>query len=502
MKAVVLGAGADARVAAAYLARGGVDVTIVGRASREAPVQHGWLSRHIAADLNLRGDSSLDLKASEGRASVADPQREPRRGIWVTTALADGMRLDFSVDIDATAEALREINPRDAAQWPRFCERMRALAAVLEDLYAAPPPDPLAHDAAGMIELARAALRVRKLGRRDMTELMRLAPMSAADLLDAWFESDAVKGVLGAQAVRHLAQGPRSGGTAFNFLHHHVGCAPGVFRQPLCDIDGALGALRFGEAIEADVARFEVRDGAVCAVVLDGGDVLAADVVVSALDLRHTLLELLDPGWLDPALVRAVRNVRRRGVSAVVEIALDAPPDFATLALAPSLAALERAYDDAKYGRMSEHPYVEAQYLGASEAGAHRVRAHAQYAPYALREGSWDDARRAALSERVLASVERAAPGFNQHVRGVRALAPADLEAACGFPQGQPYHAEIALDQVLWMRPVPELARYRTPIRGLYLCGPAMHPGGNIIGAAGANAASVILRDVKNRKIR
>ena len=379
---------------------------------------------------------------------------------------------------------------RDAEQWPRFCDRMHALAGVLAHLYAAPPPDPLTHETSGLIELARAALRLRKLGSRDSTELLRLVPMSVADLLDAWFETDAVKGVLGAHGVKHLARGPRSGGTAFNLLHHHVGCARGVFRRSPDMVEEPAAVAR----IDGRAVRVDVNDGRVAGVVLDDGTAIAADIVVSALDPKHTLLELLDPGRFDPELVRAVRNVRSRGVAAEVDFVLDSPPDFSTLVIAPTLDYLERAYDHSKYGRVSADPLIDAT------ADGDRFHAHVQYVPYALREGAWDDARKQALAACVQAKIDAAAPGFAQRVVDVSVLTPADLEARYGYPQGQAYHAEIALDQVLWMRPVPALARYRTPLVGLYLCGPAMHPG--IAGKAGENAAGVVLGDVKHKRVR
>jgi phytoene dehydrogenase-like protein len=313
--------------------------------------------------------------------------------------------------------------------------------------------------------------------------------MSAADLLDAWFDSDAVKGVLGAVAVRHLAQGPRSGGTAFNLLHHHVGCAPGVFGRRPREHDDVPEA---PNRIEASAIRIEVADGRVQGVVLDDGRTLQADVVVSALDPKRTLLGLVDPGGLDPELVRAIRNIRSRGVAARITFTLNAAPDFETLVVAKSLDYIERAYDHSKYGRISGRPVIEA-----THDGENRVCAHVQYVPYALRAGAWDSAAFEAVADAAIASIDAAAPGFADRVVETAVVTPAHLEAQHGWPQGQAYHAEIALDQVLWMRPLPELARYRTPIGGLYLCGIAMHPGGAVPGAAGANAASVVIREVK-----
>jgi phytoene dehydrogenase-like protein len=481
MKALVIDSGIDALVAAHTLARAGHDVTVLGGKRESEALHPGWMPRHVI--------SHLDLERHGLTVQWPDP--------WVCAPLPDGGRLALWRDVARSAEEIGKSSPRDAAQWPKFCARMHAIAGVLEDLYCEAPPDPLTHTAGGLIELAKDALRLRKLGRQGMDDFLRLLPMSIADLLDAWFESDTLKGVLGAQGVMHLALGPRSGGTAFNFLHHHVGSPAGVFRQPVSNVHQVLIGLTGIQRIEHEVARIDLRDGGVRGVVLDNGEALAAPLIVSAADPRRTLLELCDPGCIDPELVRALRNIRSRGVAAQITLTLARDPGFTVLALGASLDHLERAYDDSKYGCLSGDPCVEARHEGEA-VGAHRVRVHMQYLPYALRDGTWDDARREEVAKFAIAKIDRAAPGFAATVLTQSVLVPPDLEHRYGCPQGQPYHAQIALDQMLWMRPVPQLARYRTPIAGLYLCGPAMHPG--ITGATGANAASVILGDLKTRK--
>jgi phytoene dehydrogenase-like protein len=235
------------------------------------------------------------------------------------------------------------------------------------------------------------------------------------------------------------------------------------------------------------VERIRVRDGRACGVVLAGGEEIAAALVVSGVDPRRTLLDLVEPGWLDAEAIRAIRSIRSRGVVAQVTLNLDRAPQPGTLVVAPSLDYLERAYDDAKYRRVSQDPYLEAH-----ADGERRVQVHLQYAPYSLADGEWDEARRAALGDRV---VELLAPHLGATVIERKARSPRDLEADCGWPEGQAHHAELALDQLLWMRPTPALARYRTPIDGLWLCGPAMHPGAGIVGAAGANAARSISQE-------
>jgi phytoene dehydrogenase-like protein len=243
-----------------------------------------------------------------------------------------------------------------------------------------------------------------------------------------------------------------------------------------------------------EVTAINVHAGRVTGVTLANGAQLAAPLVVSGLDPRRTLLELMDPGWLDPALARAVRNIRSRGVTARVSLTLDRSPGFTRLVIAPSLDHLERASDDAKYGRISQQPYLEAKAGEAVLDGRHRLEVHMQYAPYALADGEWDAARRSALGDLVVHALADHIPGGDAAITERSVLTPRDLAERAGWPEGQPAHAELALDQILWMRPIPALARYRTPVAGLSLCGPATHPGGGIVGAAGANAAREILR--------
>jgi phytoene dehydrogenase-like protein len=380
--------------------------------------------------------------------------------------LPDGGELQLWHDIARTSAAISHINARDAAKWPDFCRRMAALARLFEQLYTQAPLEP---------RNLRFAMRVRRLGRQGMEDLMRLLPMSVAELLDDWFECDALKGALGAMGILHVQQGPRSGGTAFRLLHHHVGSPEGVFRPSRANL---ASVLRPGATIRAGkVAKILLKEGRVTGVALAGGEDIAAPLVVSGVDPRRTLLELVDPAWLDPELTRAIGNIRLRGVAARITFNSAHP----RMVVAPSLDYLERAYDEVKYGRVSGQPYLEAV---PTEKG---TEVHFQYAPYQRADGEWNDARRSELLE----TTRRLLPALAQAEASV--LAPSDLEREEGWPQGQAYHVELALDQALWMRPVPELAHYRTPIEGLWLCGPGTHPGGGIAGASGFNCAKEIL---------
>jgi phytoene dehydrogenase-like protein len=469
--AIVIGAGANELVAAHYLARAGHRALVLAPTADGAPAGLGWVPEPIVRDLGL---------AERGLQVVrADP--------WATVPLADGGRLELWHDVARSAESIRALSSSDAAKWPAFCERMARLARLLETVYLAPPPQPLTTERRDLVQLAGIALRARGLGRQGVEDLLRILPMPVADFLDDWFEGDALKGLLGAAGVMHLAQGPRAAGTAFGLLHRHAGSPPGVFRPPRSNFRRTLAGLPGIEIrAGAEVVRIGVRDRRVTGVVLANREEIAASVIVSGADPKRTLLELVDPGWLDPVVVRAVRAIRARGVVARVTLTLDRAPGFANFVIAPSLDYLERAHDDAKYGRVSQAPWLEAT------ADGERVEVHAQYAPYALTDGEWDEARRAALGDLV---VRQLAPHLGASIVERRVRSPVDLERDYGWPGGQAYQAELALDQALWMRPIPALARYRTPIAGLYLCGTGVHPGAGVAGAPGANAARMVLRD-------
>jgi len=431
--AIVIGSGPDELAAAHQLLRAGRSVIVV---QEHAPQTHtdGWVPRAISMP------------------GVVVEQLDP----WLRAVLPGGGTLELWQDVRRSADAIRRLSPRDADKWPDFCDRMARLAALLEELYLAPPPS--------LVDL-RFALKIRRLGRIGMEDLMRVLPMPVAELLDDCFESDALKGPLGALAVRDLQQGPRSAGTAFRLLHFHVGNPPGVFRPPRSNY---VQLARSGLDIrEGCVRRINVRAGEATGVTLDSGE-LGARFVISGADPKRTLVDLVEPGWLDPDLARAVRHIRSRGVTAHLDLELERTPEWKTLTLAPSLDYVERAYDDAKYRRISAQPCIDAVADGA------RVHARVQYVPHG------------GQGEISAKPLERNMPAITRMT----------MRMAGGWPEGQPHHAELSLDQALWMRPLPELSDYRTPIKGLWLCGPAMHPGAGVAGASGYNCAKALLRDL------
>jgi phytoene dehydrogenase-like protein len=477
---LVMGSGVDELVCAHYLARAGHRVQVLEERAREPDGEDapGWVPPRVIRDFELE------------RHGLAIRRPDP----WVTAPLPGGGFLQLWADRARSVDAIRRLSPRDAAKWPEFIRRMVELAGLLERVYTDLPPDPVSPAAGDLSRLGGLGLRLRALGRSGVQDFLRLLPISVADWLDDWFECAELKAILAATALAHYHAGPRADGTGFRLLHHHVGCPEGVFSPAISNARSVLAKLP-GVQIRsgAVVAGIAVRAGRVAGVVLAGGEEIAASLVISGAGPRRTLLELVAADGLDPEFTRAVHHIRARGVVARVRLTLEREPAHPLLHVAPSLDHLERAADDAKYGRVSREPYLQARSGGRAADGRHRVEVHLQYAPHRLAEGEWNAARGAALGELARTALSRHWPEFGG-AAVERVLTPRSLEAEWDWPEGQAHQAELALDQALWMRPIPALARYRTPVGGLYLCGPGMHPGGGVAGAAGANVARVIRR--------
>ncbi len=523
---IVIGATLEGLAAAGYLVKAGLRTLVLDDASEpggeartmeiapgfriDAASHDDLISPFLARDLNLSRHGLAFVRPNPAMAALSH----------------DAPPLLMWRDQDRAIEAIRQLSARDAERWPSFAAQMHRFSVFLEHLYRAPPPQPITSSTRDMLALAPHAWRLRRLGKEDMVTLMRALPMSVAELLDDWFESDLLKGTLGALGVNHFTQGPRSGGTAFLLLHHMVGAEPGLPRPrgllrggPAAaaraltqSVTEAGGSLRHTTTVKAILAV----DDRVTGVATESGDTIHSRIIVSAASPQHTFLTLVDPVLLDPEFLGAVRTIRSRGAWAKVNLAVDALPQFTGLgnggehgfrgliSIGPSLDYLERAYDDAKYGRMSQRPHLTVTIPsiadpGLAPAGKHVVSITMQYAPYDLRGDSWEDAARDRLGDHVLGTLAEFAPELRDSVVARQVLTPKDLENGFGSPEGNLYHTEMALDQILFMRPVPGWADYRTPIGGLYLCGPATHPGGGLVGYSARNVARTILRDLKTR---
>jgi len=359
--------------------------------------------------------------------------------------------------------------------------------------------------------------RFRALGRTDMIELLRTLPMSVSELADDHFNSAPLKVAIAASGVLDHQQGPRSGGTGYVLLHHLVGAPRGSIRGrrrwrqgPHAFTVAAQGAAQRAGAVlrtGAHVERIAIRDDTVSGVVLAGGEEIPVSKVLSTASPAETLLDWVDPVWLDPEFRHAVANIRHRGCTAYVLYGMDAAPEFPGLEagamsgpilLTPDLVALEKAADAAKYGMLSEHPHIELALGGESSDTTPSkpvVVARVQYAPYRLRDGPWDHSRAEALADRVTGAIDAVSPGFGARIRARAAWSPADLAERFGLREGAASQGELGLDQILFMRPVAGWGRHATPVGGLYLGGVGTHPGPGILGGAGWLAAHRMLDD-------
>jgi phytoene dehydrogenase-like protein len=382
------------------------------------------------------------------------------------------------------------------------------------------PPDPTSLDPRGLAQLLFLLRRFRRLSRQDQYNQIQLMTMSAVDFLDQWFETDVLKATMSASGIIGTFLGVRSPGTAYVLLHHYMGEIDGAFRSwgfargGTGAISNAIaGAARqAGVEIrsETEVARILVRDGRAAGVVLKNGDEITASLVVSSLDPRFTFRRLLDPEQLPGDFLQDVDRYKFRGSSAKVNLALDALPEFTCLpgagphlrgaiSISPGVDYMERAFDEAKYGRFSRRPYMDIVIPSLTDPsvappGKHVMSCFVQYAPYHLADGTWDD-QREAFGDTVVDTLAEYAPNIRNIIRHRQVVTPLDLEREWRLSEGNIFQGELTLEQLFFLRPAPGWAQYRTPIRSLYMCGSATHPGGGIMGAPGRNAAMKILAD-------
>ena len=515
---VLVGAGHNALVAAAYLARAGRRVLVLER----RPIIGGAaVTEEIFPGFKF---SVFSYVVSLLRPEIIRDLDLPRHGLQIlplestVVPLDGGDHLGLWGDPDRSRRELARHSPRDAEAAPIFGRLMQHMAMAVKPILGMVPPDPASLAPSDLSGLLRLGGHFRSLGAERFHALYKLMTMSSADYLDEWFEFDPLKATKSASGIIGTFLGPRSPGSAYVLLHHYVGEIDGAFRAWGFQKGGtgaiseaiARAAREAGAEIrtEAEVARVLVKSGRAAGVALASGEEIAAPLVVSGLDPRRTFLDLIEPGLLPDDVVDAVRRFKFRGSSGKVNLALSEPPDFTCLpgagphlrgaiSISPSLDYLERAYDDAKYGEFSRHPYMDIVIPsmidpGMAPPGKHVMSIFVQYAPYHL-NGGWTDARREAFGDAVVDTVARYAPNLKSAVIGRQVLTPADIERITGLSEGNIFQGELALHQLFFLRPVAAWGRYRTPIRGYWQCGAGTHPGGGIMGASGRLAALEIL---------
>jgi phytoene dehydrogenase-like protein len=521
---IVIGGGHNGLVNAAYLARAGRKVLVLER-------------RHVVGGAAVTEEvfpgfkfSVCSYVVSLLRPEIIRELELPRHGLEILpldgtfTPMPNG---DYLWRVNDHAKTRREIarhSKVDAEAYDEYGKAMVDMGRFVKPILNMTPPDPTSLDPRGLMQLLTLGRRFQALSDDDKYNQIQLMTMSAVDFLDQWFETDVLKATMSASGIIGTFLGVRSPGTAYVLLHHYMGEIDGAFRSWGLSRGGtgAISNAIAGAAREAgveirtetSVSKIIVKDGTAVGVVLDDGDYLTCQVVSSSVDPNLTFLQMVGAEHLPDEFVSDVRRYKFRGSSGKVNLALDALPDFTCLpgpgahlrgavSISPSIEYMERAYDEAKYGRYSRRPYIDVVIPSLTDPsvappGKHVMSCFVQYAPYHLKEGTWDDHKNA-FGETVIRTLAEYAPNLKDIILHRQVLTPLDLEREWGLTEGNIFQGELTLEQLFFLRPAPGWAQYRTPVANLYMCGSATHPGGGIMGAPGRNAARRILKELGGR---
>jgi phytoene dehydrogenase-like protein len=516
--AIVIGGGHNGLTASAYLARAGRKVLVLER-------------RHVLGGAAVTEEVFPGFKFSVCSYVVSLLRPEiirdldlPKHGLEILpldgtfTPMPNG---DYLWRVNDHAKTRREIarhSKLDAEAYDEYGKAMVEMARFVKPILNMTPPDPMSLDPRELMKLLFLGKRFRGLADVDRYNQVQLMTMSASDFLDQWFETDVLKATMSASGIIGTFLGVRSPGTAYVLLHHYMGEIDGAFRSwgfargGTGAISNAIAAAAREAGVEirtnAAVARIAVRSGQAAGVVLSNGDELTADMVLSSVDPNLTFLKFVDSKELPAGFLDEVRRYKFRGSSGKVNLALDALPNFTCLpgdgphlrgaiSISPSVDYMERAYDQAKYGEFSRRPYIDMVIPTLTDPsvappGKHILSCFVQYAPYKLAKGNWDE-QREVFGDTVIDTLAEYAPNIRDVILHRQVVTPLDLEREWGLTEGNIFQGELTLEQLFFARPVPGWAQYTTPIRNLWMCGSATHPGGGIMGAPGRNAALRIL---------
>ena len=516
--AIIIGGGHNGLVAAAYLARAGLKTVVL---ERRPLVGGAAVSEQVFPGFKF---SVFSYVVSLLRPEIIRDLELPKHGLQIlplestVTPMDNGDYLASWADPDETRRELERHSPRDAEAAVVFGRLMHHMAMAVRPILKMVPPDPSSLSPADLKGLLALGKHFRSLGAERFHALHKLMTMSSADYLDEWYEFDPLKATKSASGIIGTMMGPRSPGSAYVLLHHYMGEIDGAFRAWGFQKGGtgaiseaiASAARSLGAEIRTDAAveRVLVKEGRATGVALASGEEISARVVVSGLDPRRTFLDLVERSELPDDLVEGIRRYRFRGSSGKVNLALAGLPDFTcmpgvgrhlrgAISISPNLEYVERAYDDAKYGEFSRHPYMDVVIPsmidpGMAPPGKHVMSIFVQYAPYHV-NGGWTGAKREAFGDAVVNTLARYAPNLKSLIMHRQVLTPADIERITGLSEGNIFGGELALNQLFFLRPAAGWAKYRTPIRGYWQCGAGTHPGGGIMGASGRLAALEIV---------
>jgi phytoene dehydrogenase-like protein len=517
---IVIGGGHNGLVNAAYLARAGKRVLVL---ERRYVLGGAAVTEEVFPGFKF---SVCSYVVSLLRPEIIRDLDLPRHGLEILpldgtfTPMPNG---DYLWRVNDHAKTRREIarhSKLDAEAYDEYGKAMVEMAHFVKPVMNMTPPDPASLNPKGLMELLTMGCRFQKLSTDDKYNQVQLMTMSAVDFLDQWFETDVLKATMSASGIIGTFLGVRSPGTAYVLLHHYMGEIDGAFRSWGLSRGGtgaisesiAAAAREAGAEIrtEAPIAKIILKNGEAKGVVLENGDELYADVISSSVDPRLTFMKMVGEEHLPEDFVDDIKRYKFRGSSGKVNLALDALPNFKAMpgpgphlrgavSISPSVDYMERAYDDAKYGRFSRRPYIDMVIPTLTDPsvappGKHVMSCFVQYAPYNLKEGNWDD-KREEFGDTVIDTIAEHAPNIKDIILHRQVLTPLDLEREFGLSEGNIFQGELTLEQLFFLRPAPGWAQYRSPIKNLYMCGSATHPGGGIMGASGRNAAMAILKD-------
>ena len=519
--AIIVGGGHNGLVTAAYLAGAGRRVLVlearelVGGCAVTEEIWPGYrvsTASYLTSLMQEKVIRDLDLPRFGYKVDAKDPA--------FFSPFPDGRYMFMWQDRAKTLAEIAKFSQKDAEAYPKYEAYLERLAIVVESILLTTPPD-FPPGPGDLIDYLKLLGKLRGLSKKEIVSLVKIFTQSATDLLDEWFESEQLKVTLATDGVIGANGGPRSPGTAYILMHHCMGGVNG-HRGLWGFVRGGMGAVSNAIAdsarargvtirTNAPVAKILTERGRACGVVLENGEEIKAGVVASNLDPKRTFLKLVDSKELPADFVAGIQRFRVEGTSLKMNLALRGLPDFkalpgtpgpqhgATMHICPSVEYVERAWDDAKYGRPSRNPLIEMTIPtmydpSLAPPGHHIMGIFLQYAPYTLKDTTWEQ-ERAPYPERVLDVIEEYCPNIRDIVVEKQTLSPWDLEQRFGIAGGNIFHGEMAVDQMFVMRPLAGWAKYRTPVRGLYLCGSGAHPGGGVMGAPGHNCAREILKD-------
>jgi phytoene dehydrogenase-like protein len=519
---IVIGGGHNGLVNAAYLARAGKRVLVL---ERRYVLGGAAVTEEVFPGFKF---SVCSYVVSLLRPEIIRELDLPRHGLEILpldgtfTPMPNG---DYLWRVNDHAKTRREIarhSKLDAEAYDEYGKAMVEMAHFVKPIMNMTPPDPASLNPKGLMGLLTMGRRFQKLSAEDKYNQVQLMTMSAVDFLDQWFETDVLKATMSASGIIGTFLGVRSPGTAYVLLHHYMGEIDGAFRSwglsrggtGAISISIANAAREAGAEIrtEAPIAKIILKNGEAKGVVLENGDEIYADVISSSVDPRLTFMKMVGEEHLPEDFVDDIKRYKFRGSSGKVNLALAALPNFKAMpgpgphlrgavSISPSVDYMERAYDDAKYGKFSRRPYIDMVIPTLTDPsvappGKHVMSCFVQYAPYNLKEGNWDD-QREEFGDTVIDTIAEHAPNIKDIILHRQVLTPLDLEREFGLSEGNIFQGELTLEQLFFLRPAPGWAQYRSPIKNLYMCGSATHPGGGIMGASGRNAAMMILKDKK-----